>query len=257
MATLAWRRALSVFALLLLAAPAWADDTLVWATDGAYAPFAVTDVDGTPGGLDRAIAEAICLRIDRSCSFVTVPWPELFPRLGQGRFDVVFSGLSRATVVAAGLATSRTYFVAAARFVVRADTTGPIALDSGNFPIGVLAGTPHETYLLRRLADPDRLRRFPDEQELYLSLLGGGVDAVFGDGLALYEALIRHPAAPPVRFAGSAVSDAFLFDPDKVYAFAAPGDLNAAIDRAIAALQDDGTLARIVREYLPGYLESP
>jgi ABC-type amino acid transport substrate-binding protein len=225
----------------------------VWATDGAYPPFVTAADDETPEGLDRDIADAVCAEIDRACSFVATPWTELFPGLKDGRYDIVFSGLSLATVTAAGLAPSRTYFAAEARFVALRDNTETVALDTGTAIVGVLAGTPHAAYLEAHIDDPKRLRRFPDEEELYLSLLGGSIDAVFADGLTLYDALIEHPAELPVVFAGPAIDDPVFFDPAIVFALA-PGDpLVAEIDRALVTLAGDGTLRLIIETRLPGY----
>jgi ABC-type amino acid transport substrate-binding protein len=225
----------------------------VWATDGAYPPFVTTADDGAPEGLDRDTADAVCAEIDRACSFTVAPWTELFPGLEDGRYDIVFSGLSLATVTAAGLAPSRAYFTAEARFVALRDNAKVIALDTGMAIVGVLAGTPHAAYLEAHIDDPARLRRFPDEEELYLSLLGGSIDAVFADGLTLNDALIAHPADLPVVFAGPAIDDPVFFDPAIVFALA-PGDpLVSEIDRALVALAGDGTLRRIVEARLPGY----
>jgi ABC-type amino acid transport substrate-binding protein len=233
--------------------PASADEPIVWVTAGDYPPFATGSDDGVPAGLDRDIAEAICRELARSCSFVATSWDGLLVGLDEGRYDVAFSGLTRATVVSAGFHASRSYFVSGARFVVLEGLTGPRDVLDGDSVVGVLAGTPHEAYLAAHLSDVARLRRFPDEEELYLSLLGGGVEVVFADGLPLYRALMLHPASLPVVFAGPEIDDPNYFDAEFVFAFALGAPLIAAVDDAIAALAADGTLERIAEHRLPGY----
>ena len=154
---------------------------------------------------------------------------------------------------AAGLAHSRAYFTEEARFAALRDNSKVIGLETGTAVVGVLAGTPHAAYLEAHIVDSARIRRFPDEEELYLSLLGGSIDAVFADGLTLYDALIEHPAELPVVFAGPAIDDPVFFDPAIVFALA-PGDpLVAEIDRALVTLAGDGTLRLIIETRLPGY----
>ena len=195
----------------------------------------------------------MCTEIGRVCSFTTAPWSDLFAGLGEGRFDIVFSGLSRATVTAAGFATSQPYFAAEPRFLALQDKTAAIALDTGTAVVGVLAGTPHAAYLEMNINDPARVRHFPDEEELYLTLLGGGVDAIFADGLALYEELIQHPANLAVVFTGPTVDNTVYFDPAIVFALAQGNPLSAEINRALVALADNDTLGRIIEIHLAGY----
>ncbi len=136
-----------------------ADDALVRVTDGAYPPFVEIGGNGEPTGLDRQVAEAVCREIVRTCEFVIAPWDRLVSGLRAGQFDVAFSGLTEATVTAAELAPSQPYFMASARFLVLQETSGAVSLNGGTATIGVLAGTPHATYLEAQINDAEMSRR--------------------------------------------------------------------------------------------------
>jgi len=239
--------------LCCLGARAFAAETIVWVTVGDYPPFVTSLGSDDPAGLDRDIANAICRELARPCHFVATTWDDMAAGLIDGRYDVGFSGLTVATVAAAGLQPSQPYFSSGGRFVVL-DTGAPVVdAFSGSDAVGVLAGTPHAAYLERELPDPSRLRRFPDDEELYLSLLGGAVGAAFGDALTLYEALIAHPGNLPVVFAGPSIEDPTYFDADVVFALAEGNPLADLVDGALSSLRDSGELARIVQARLPGY----
>ena len=231
-----------------------AGDALIWVTDGTYPPFVEVGDDGESTGLDRNVAEAVCRQIERRCEFAVVPWDDVIEGLRESRFDVAFSGLSETTVIAAGLAPSQAYFMTSARFVTRQENSSAVTLNSGAATIGVLAGTPHAAYLEAQVNDADRVKRFADEQEIYLSLLGGAIDAGFSDGLTLYHALILHPDNLPVVLTDAAVTDPEHFDPAVVFAVSPGNPLLSEVDGAINALDASGQLRAIIDAHLPGYL---
>jgi ABC-type amino acid transport substrate-binding protein len=87
---------------------------------------------------------------------------------------------------------------------------------------------------------------------MHLSLHAGTIDLVFGDGLSLYLDFLRSPLG-----SGVVLSEiAFPLGTDGGgYAFAMKtgADDLGLISGAILRLQEDGTLARLIGQHLPGY----
>ena len=245
--------ALSLAFVVSLSGRSFADDTITWATDGLYEPFSTTNAAGEAAGLDHDIAVAICDVLERPCGFLVVPWAELYGGLEDGRFDVLYSGMSPWTVSAEGAAPSVAYFSTAGRFVTERGRLEAVDILAPDIVIGVLAGTPHARYLENTIGNTDRLRRYADEEEMYFGLLAGAADVVFGDGLILYHDLVQPSRGLSVGFVPPAIKDDAYFDGGLVFALR-PGDtLDADIARALQTLREDGRLGAIIEQHLPGY----
>lgn len=244
---------LSLVLVFCLSGRVFAEDLITWATDGLYAPFSTTDAAGEPAGLDYDIAAAICDLLDRPCAFRVVPWAELHAGLNDGRFDVLYSGMSPWSVSAAGAVPSAAYFSTAGRFVTERGRLDDVDIMASDIVIGVLAGTPHARYLEATIGNADRLRRYADEEEMYFGLLAGAADVVFGDGLLLYHHVVQPDRGLSVDFVPPAIEDEDYFDGGLVFALR-PGDTLAAdIARALQTLRDNGELDVIIEHHLPGY----
>ena len=245
--------ALSCVLALFLIVRALADEPIVWATDGQFAPFSTTDETGAASGLDRDVADAICDALDRPCAFLVVPWADLYPGLNDGRFNLLYSGMSPWTVRAAGATPSAAYFSTAGRFVTVDGRLDKVDIMAPDIVIGVLAGTPHARYLEATIGSAERLRRYADEEEMYFGLLAGAADVVFGDGLLLYHDVVQPIRDLAINFVPPDVDDEDYFDGGLVFALR-PGDaLTADIAHALQTLRDDGRLDAIIEQHLPGY----
>ena len=245
--------ALAVVLTLCLIHRAMADDPLTWATDGLYAPFSTADEAGELSGLDHDVATALCGVLKRPCRFVVVPWADLYPGLNDGRFDVLYSGMSPWTVRAAGAEPSAAYFSTAGRFVTATGRLDNVDIGSNETVIGVLAGTPHARYLEAHIDNPERLRRYADEQEMYFGLLAGAADVVFGDGLLLYHDVVQPIRDLSITFVPPDIENEDYFDGGLVFALRPDDPLSTDIARALDTLRDDGRLDAIVEKHLPGY----
>lgn len=245
--------ALSLPVTLFLSGQAFADESITWATDGLYAPFSTTNSAGEPAGLDHDVAVAICDVLDRPCVFLVVPWAELYDGLEDGRFDVLYSGMSPWTVSAEGAMPSAAYFSTAGRFVTERGRVEQVDIMATEIVIGVLAGTPHARYLETTIGNADRLRRYADEEEMYFGLLAGATDVVFGDGLILYHDVVQPIRGLSVGFVPPAINDEEYFDGGFVFALRPGETLDADIARALQTLRDNGRLNAIIEQHLPGY----
>jgi ABC-type amino acid transport substrate-binding protein len=245
-------RSLLVLALLFWASAARAGDDLVFASDPTYPPFATLDGRGEIAGLDRDIAEAMCRVLGATCRFERRGWNEMIAGLADGRFDAGFSGISTGTAAMLGLPTTQSYLALASRFAGRAGEPAPHALDDlSGYTVGALWGTAEALWLEARLPAA-RVMRYPDEEEMYLSLQTDRIDLVFGDGLKLERDLLQGPLGDGLALVGPAVDLSGGHDGGLVF-LAASQEIAQRLDGALAALAKDGTLARLREKYLPDY----
>ncbi len=244
-------RYLSAFLLLFLSA-ALSEEPLTFASDAAYPPFAHLDASGEIVGLERDLAEAVCALLDRTCAFVLVPWSDFSPAVARGEADVAFAGLSATTARHLGLVPLGTYLPTPSRFVaLEGDPQPADTNDLGNYVIGALWGTPHAHWLEENLPS-DNVRRFPDAEEMYLSLHAGTVDLVFNEALTLYLDFLRSPLGADTTLTVLSVSLA-TDGGGHVFAAGTQGVAHEAIERALDELAENGTLARLIDQHLPGY----
>lgn len=235
---------------LVLLSPAGADEPLVVAGIGGQPPLATADGTGGLAGLEPDLVAALCARLQATCTMtVAASWSDLVAGLREGRFAIAFGGLSRLTLESQDIAASTPYLPVLARYAVIARLAGGgDPLESGSAVIGVMRGTPHALWLEARLP-PERLYRFADEEELFLSLHTGSVDAVFGDGLMLWQDLLQGPLGQGVVLQGPGIA---VEEDALVLALGGDDALAARVDAALAALAGDGTLEALIRRHLPG-----
>jgi len=227
-------------------------DPLIFVSDAAYPPFAHLDASGEIAGLERDLADALCAALERPCTFLLVPWAELGPTVIRGDADAAFAGLSRITATEIGLAPGEAYLATPSRFVALRGERQPSGTDDlANFVVGALWGTPHAHWLEQNLP-AENVRRYPDPEELYLSLHAGTVDLVFNDGLTLYFDFLRSPLGADAVLVDLAIP---LETDGEGYAFATKpdGETGAMLDAAMEQLVRDGTLTRLITAHLPGY----
>ena len=83
-------------AAFLIAAPAQAQmkKSITLGTEGAYAPWNMTDASGKIVGFEIDLAADICARMKVECKFVAQDWDGMIPALNAGKFDGILAGMS-------------------------------------------------------------------------------------------------------------------------------------------------------------------
>lgn len=95
--------------------------TLKIATEGAYAPFNYTTNDGKLAGFDVDLANALCDKMQVTCTINAQEWDGIIPALKSGKYDAIVSAMSVTEERAKQVAFSQPYFVNALVFVAPKD----------------------------------------------------------------------------------------------------------------------------------------
>ncbi len=179
----------AVTALFAIAAsPALAIDICV---EGAYPPFSETAADGSIVGFDIDIADALCAEMGEECELVKTDWDGIIPALLERKCDAIVASMSITPERQQVIDFSKKYYQTPALFAAAADA------DFDDTPeglagkvIGVQRGTTHNAYAEKHYPD-SQLTLYASQDETYLDLMSGRLDAVLGDSIAITDGFIK------------------------------------------------------------------
>lgn len=70
------------------------DEVLRIGTEGAYPPFNYTNADGSLGGFDVEMANALCADMKVTCEIIAQDWDGIIPGLKAGKYDAIVAAMS-------------------------------------------------------------------------------------------------------------------------------------------------------------------
>ncbi len=230
---------------VLLATPVFAQDTIRIATEGAYPPFNFIDASGEVKGFDVEIANALCEEMDANCELVTQNWDGIIPGLIAGRYDAIIASMSITPERQEAVSFSEPYYSNKLQFIAPGDSDfGPG--DAAGSAIGAQRATIAAQWLEENVPDAD-IRLYDTQENAYLDLESGRLDAVLADVYVSYEWLDSDEGAA-YEFKGDPV-----YNDDKIAVAVRKDDqvLAERFSEAIEAIRADGTYQAINGNYFP------
>lgn len=221
-----------------------------------YPPFGFIDDDNRLAGFDVDVAKAVAQRLGVKLVLDSPAWETIVGGKWNGRWDVCICSMTPNAERAKVLDFVTPYYSSPAVLVVnRADTRIRSAADLTGKRVGVGVGSSYESYLQKALVIPGgKPIAYPfgavqivpsDESVAFENLaMGPGVrlDAVVSD-LATANARLKHSSA--LRVAGQLYAE-----PNWVATDRGDPEWNEKLAGTIKSLRDDGTLAKISRQWL-------
>lgn len=225
--------------------PTWArmvdDAKLRVGIDPSFPPFDQLDDAGAPAGFDVDLAQALAARWGMRVEIVPISFDSLLDAVKATRVDAVISAMPYDERQTRDVTYSQPYFEAGIRLVVRADS--PIRDTAGlaGRRVAVEWGSAGDM-IARRLQRSDEIALEPvlydTPQDALTAAASGDVDALLIDQVSLR--LAQGAGAPLVAVGPVLESNPYvILTPRK-----AP-QLAAAVNEALIALSDDGTLAAL------------
>ncbi len=230
-----------------LTATAWAADTLRIGTEGAYPPFNMVDENGNLHGFDIDIANALCERMERDCTFIKQDWDGIIPGLLAGKYDAIIASMSITEERKQAVDFTDRYYTNKLQFIGAADAEMEISAEAlSGKSVGAQRATIAAQWLQENMPDTDA-KLYDTQENAYLDLASGRLDAVIADVLVNYEWL-QSDAGAGYEFKGEPV-----FNNDLIGIAIRKGeeDLVEAFNTAITEIVEDGTYATINAKYFP------
>jgi ABC-type amino acid transport substrate-binding protein len=226
-----------------------------FATDASYHPFEGVGSDGVFYGLDIDIGREIARRFGARAEFVNAGMDALYDVLSVGQADASISALPVDPARLGKWAYSQPYFDAglvliAREDAVRLETIAPEAKLSG---VGDLAGrviaaalgSEGDAWLrsYRRRADGIMAAHFDSAVDAVRAVAEGRVDGAVVDGVAARQLLAT-------QFEELHITAQLTNEPYVVTVWGESTELLVAIDGALSNMEVDGTLARLVDDWM-------
>ncbi len=204
-------------------------------------PFnGINSATGQGIGWDYDVLREICARLNCAPVFIEAPWQGMLEAVSSAEFDMAADGITIRPERAKIIAYSDAYMTVGERLAARRDEQRFASLAeflAGDVLIGAQAGTTNQALAIE-LAGADRVRGYPEFGGAMEALLAGEVDAVVVDEYAGQGYSGIH--ADAVSLLPESLSSGelgFVFPPGS--------DLIEPINRALAVMRADGSLAAI------------
>ncbi|MCW2238860.1 transporter substrate-binding domain-containing protein [Azospirillum canadense] len=243
-------------ALVALATPAIAADTLVIGNEGTYPPFSMMTADGKVTGIEPDLAREMCSRMKADCDIKVMDFQALIPALLQGRLGAIGSQLTPLPERKAKMLFTTPIIFNHDAFVVRKDSTVAFTKEGlKGTRIGVQRGTPQAKYITENFAGSVTPSLYDNPEQMKLDLLAGRLDMVFGASLNWTASLIDTPDGKNWKMSDFTVwtGDPTLPAAEQGSSWAVPKGKEAVVEKMNAALKNmiaDCTFTTIRAKYL-------
>nr|WP_156819065.1 transporter substrate-binding domain-containing protein [Psychrobacter lutiphocae] len=221
------------------AAQSTAGKTIRIATEGAYPPFNYTNSDGSLGGFDVDVINAVCEQMQARCDIVSQEWDGIIPGLLANKYDAVIAGMSITPERSETVDFTEPYFSNTMVWLAKKD--GKFSPDDiTNKSLGSQRSTTLAEYLLQNYSDKDgnKVNLYDTYENAYMELRSGRVDAVLAEKVSAADWLSENP---DYGFIGGEIDN----DDNLGIAVRKQDPLKAEFDAAITTLRENGTLAEI------------
>ncbi|KPD02030.1 arginine ABC transporter substrate-binding protein [Moellerella wisconsensis] len=232
---------------MTLSATAAEKETIRFATEATYAPFEMFDANNQIVGFDVDLANAMCDKINATCTFTHQSFDSLIPSLKFRRFDALMAGIDITPDRQKQVDFTDTYYANSAEFIaVKDKITSPAQLKGKK--IGVQNGTTHQKYIMEQLKDMSTVP-YDNYQAAILDLQSGRIDAVFGD-TAVADEWLKAKGNENLAVVGDKVTDPEYFGIGLGIAVRKGNkDLQDKLNKAMSEVKADGTYDVIYKKW--------
>jgi polar amino acid transport system substrate-binding protein len=220
-------------------------DVLRIGTEGAYAPFNYTNADGTLGGFDVEIANAICADMEVTCDITAQDWDGIIPGLKAGKYDAIVAAMSVTPEREQQVSFTEPYFSNTLVFLAKKDSSFDPS-DSSDINAHSIAAqrSTISSQWLENTYPKANMKLYDTLSNAFLDLGSNRVDAMVSDKL------------PALEWLGTSAGSDYALKGEEIdindnFAIAVrPGDaLQEKINQSLANIKADGTYDEIHQKY--------
>ncbi|MGF1554298.1 MAG: transporter substrate-binding domain-containing protein [Paracoccaceae bacterium] len=243
------KRTLAAF-LCIAATPAMAQEALDICVEGAYPPFSQTTPSGEVEGFDIDITNALCDEMGRECTMVATEWDGIIPALIEGKCDAIVASMSITPDRQKVIDFTDKYYQPPAKFAAAEDTDLEATPEGmADAVVGVQRGTIHQDFMEGEFGDVE-LRLYGTQDEAYLDLTSGRVDAIMADSVAMSQGFLDTEQGEGYAFFGPDYSiPQYHGEGAGIGIRKGEDELRQDFNEAIEAIRADGTYEEIRRKY--------
>jgi lysine-arginine-ornithine-binding protein len=253
------RRTLMFAAMALAMQGAMAKDweSIRFATEGAYPPFNTVDTSGAVQGFDIDIANALCEEMKVKCTWVKQEWDGMIPALLSRKFDAISASMSITEERKKRVDFTNKYYATPLALVAKKGSglVPELAALKGK-RIGVQRGTVADSFATRFWADEGiNVVRYARQEEAYLDLSAGRIDAAWADALVADGGFLKQPAGADYEFSGglyhgrNADEKGVIGEGVGIAIRKQDTELKQKLDKALAAIRANGKYDELRKKY--------
>ncbi|MEX2694932.1 transporter substrate-binding domain-containing protein [Rhizobium mongolense] len=256
------------FTLAAFAAPLAAKDwkTATITLEGAYAPWNLTNADGSLGGFEPELAKVLCERAKIECKLVASDWDGMIPALNAGKFDVIMDALSITEERKKIIDFTVPYAATPAAFATAKDSPLANAAGTGSTikmtpgqtgvkeieglkeafkdkTIGIQAATVYAKFVYDNFGSIADIREYKTGADRDLDLQSGRIDLGFDDAVYFNNAF--QAANGALAFTGPEIAGSIWGEGEGLGLRKADTDLRDKFNEAIKSALADGTVKNL------------
>lgn len=210
------------------------------ATEGAYPPFNFTNADGSLGGFDVEVAQALCDQMQVKCDIVAQDWDGIIPGLMAKKYDAVIAGMSITPERQQQVDFTEPYFANTMVWLTAKDSNFD-PKNVANVKVGGQRSTTPGAYLQENYEGKNgvTVQLYDNYDNAYLDLKSNRSDAVLAEKVSAKAWLKDNPE-------GFGMVGDEIDNNDNIAIAVRKGDsLKDDFNKALVEIRENGTLAKL------------
>jgi arginine/ornithine transport system substrate-binding protein len=219
--------------------------------EAAYPPFASKTPDNTLEGFDYDIGQALCAEMKVQCQWQEQEFDGLIPALKVKKVDAVISSVSITPERLKSVDFTDRYYRIPARLVFKKGSgISDIPVQLKGKRIGVQRATNFDRYVTEKFVPAGaEVVRYGSQNEVFLDLLGGRIDATMASSVVIDESLLKRPEGHDYEFVGPSFTQEQFFGTGIGIAVRKSDPLAGRFNQALATIRANGTYDKIRQKY--------
>ncbi len=226
-------------------------DKIRIAIEGAYPPFSEVTPSGELKGFDVDIAKALCEEMKAECVLIAQDWDGIIPALLAHKYDAIVASMSITEERKQKVNFTNKYYFTPGQFIAKKGSIADISPEAmKGKKVGVQRATIHDRYLTETYGDAVEIVRYATQDEAYLDLASGRVDALLADSLAVKLGFLDTERGKDFARVGPPLTDPRWWGEGAgIPVRKQDGDLREQLNAAIEAIRKNGTWEQIKQKY--------
>ena len=244
---------LGALALSALSLVAHADEKPVRiGIEAGYPPFSFKTPDGKLAGFDVDIGNALCEEMKVKCQWVIQEFDGMIPSLKVRKIDAVLSSMSITEDRMKSVDFSKKYYHTPGKFAMKAGSliNDPLQ-DLKGRKVGVQRASTYDRFATEQLEPAGVVVvRYASQNEAFLDLASGRLDATLADIVNTDESFIKTAAGQGFALTGPDINDPKYFGRGAGIAVRKGDSANLArLNAAIDAIRANGKYQQVMARY--------